>query len=57
MPDEPLGLGSLPDNAFGLRPQALSGREPNPQDLSFTYIHLDKSKHARQVVTQYSNKP
>ena len=36
MPDKPLGLGSLPDNAFGLRPQALSGREPNPQDLSFT---------------------
>ena len=36
MPDKPMGLGSLPDNAFRLRPQALSGREPNPQDLSFT---------------------
>ena len=25
MLDKPLGLGSLPDNAFGLRPQPLSG--------------------------------
>ena len=38
MPDKTLRLGSLPDNAFGLHPQALSGREPNPQDLSFTYM-------------------
>ena len=28
------GLGSLPDNAWGRSPKALSGREPNPRGLS-----------------------
>ena len=32
--DKSRGLGSLPDNAWGRSPKALSGREPNPRGLS-----------------------